>query len=165
MRPTSGSVPGPGPGSDSAPLPGTGPDPGPADGIAPFAPESVLTAVGTGTFVWQKRSDTARLDAETARLLGLPPHPATLRTSAVRCRLHAEDYVELTSLTSLALAEDSVLEALLRVVDEAGTVLRVVCVRIRSLEAPGPLRIVGTVQEVRDEDLRAAGGLRGAGGL
>ncbi|MFD8588080.1 SpoIIE family protein phosphatase [Streptomyces sp. NPDC059637] len=130
--------------------------------MAPFAPESVLTAVGTGTFVWQKRSDTARLDAETARLLGLPPHPATLRTSAVRCRLHAEDYVELTSLTSLALAEDSVLEALLRVVDEAGTVLRVVCVRICSLEVPGPLRIVGTVQEVRDEDLRAAGGLRGA---
>ncbi|WP_461007257.1 ATP-binding SpoIIE family protein phosphatase [Streptomyces capparidis] len=117
---------------------------------APSTPDRAraLAAVGTGVCRWDQRAGTVELDAEAARLLGLPAEPAALPVLAVRARFHAEDFVELGSLLSLARAEESVAEAPLRVMDEDGQVARVVRLRLRPLgrdRAAGEL--LGTVQE------------------
>ncbi|GGY09956.1 ATP-binding SpoIIE family protein phosphatase [Streptomyces hiroshimensis] len=115
--------------------------------------EDVLAATATGLWHWDNATRIATFDAEAARLLGLPATRTELTESATRARFHAVDWVEIQGVISLAVAEGTLAEARLRVVDEAGRVLRTVRCRTRpQLRAAAAGRIdfvlIGTLQEV-----------------
>ncbi|GHF43975.1 magnesium or manganese-dependent protein phosphatase [Streptomyces mashuensis] len=114
--------------------------------------EDVLTATATGVWYWDRASDVVTVDAEAARLLGLPAAPARLTESALRARFYPADYIEMSGVITLALAEDTLAESRMRVVDEEGRVLRTVRSRTRQVNDGGDVtndvRLVGTLQEV-----------------
>ncbi|MDJ1131566.1 ATP-binding SpoIIE family protein phosphatase [Streptomyces iconiensis] len=132
--------------------------------------EDVLSALGAGLWTWENATGLVTLDAGAARLLGLEedaftassPTPLTLPGNAVRSHLHAVDYVGFQGIITLALAEQTSAEALLRVVDEAGSVIRTV----RNLVCPCPpedpeaaepaARIVGMAYEVPEAEAERA---------
>ncbi|EDY42874.1 ATP-binding SpoIIE family protein phosphatase [Streptomyces sp. SPB074] len=109
-----------------------------SENVAPTAAEA-LSALHTGLWRWDDEAGTIAVDAEAARLIGLPPRPATLSESAVRARFHPSDWNEIQSVITLAAAEETLGEARLRVMDEQGNVVRVVRTRsrpTRPVEAP-----------------------------
>ncbi|MET9296501.1 SpoIIE family protein phosphatase [Streptomyces sp. NPDC003077] len=111
--------------------------------------KDLLAAIATGLWRWDDASNEVGLDAEAARLLGLPAEPAVLTPAAVRARFHAADFAEVTGIVRLALSESTLAEARLRVMDENGRVVRVVRTRTRpQLSATGRLQLAGTLQEV-----------------
>ncbi|MFF5449089.1 SpoIIE family protein phosphatase [Streptomyces sp. NPDC012888] len=115
--------------------------------------EDVLAAVATGMWRWDNASGTVTLDHEAARLLGLPAERVDLPEAAVRSRFHPVDWNEINGVVNLAVAEGTLAEALLRVMDEDGRVLRTVRSRSKPLEnvaADGRLdyQLIGTLQEV-----------------
>ncbi|MFE2744347.1 SpoIIE family protein phosphatase [Streptomyces scopuliridis] len=119
--------------------------------------EDVLAAIATGLWRWENASGTVTLDGEAARLLGLPEEAVTLTGSATRSRFHPIDWNEIDGIVNLAVAEKTLAEARLRVVDESGRVLRTVRVRAKPIttspaEAEGErdYELVGTVQEVTE---------------
>ncbi|MFF4092517.1 SpoIIE family protein phosphatase [Streptomyces sp. NPDC001834] len=95
--------------------------------------EDVLAATATGLWRWESGARTVTLDAEAARLLGLPATAGVFRESAVRSLLHPVDWTEIHGVVNLALAEGTLAEARLRVVDPQGRVLRTVRSRSRPL--------------------------------
>lgn len=117
--------------------------------------EDVLAAIATGLWRWENASGTVALDGEAARLLGMPAEPVTLTESATRSRFHPIDWNEIDGIVNLAVAEETLAEARLRIVDETGRVLRTVRVRAKPIitfPAAGEqdYELVGTVQEVTD---------------
>lgn len=110
--------------------------------------EEVLSVTGTGLWHWDDAAGTVSLDATAARLLGLGDTAGRHRSSKVRARLHAEDFVSLRSDMSLARTEGTVAETLLRVVGEDGVVLRTIRARICP-SGDAPLRGTGTLHEAR----------------
>ncbi|MBM9505838.1 ATP-binding SpoIIE family protein phosphatase [Actinacidiphila acididurans] len=122
--------------------------------------EDVLAAVGYGLWQWDESTGTVTVDGRAARLLELSGGAATHRSSAVRERLHAADYVALAGAVSLATAEGTVAESVLRVTGDDGSVRRTVRARLRR---QGPL-LSGSLHEVRPgrpgEQAAPAGGRR-----
>ncbi|MFE0042208.1 ATP-binding SpoIIE family protein phosphatase [Streptomyces albireticuli] len=110
--------------------------------------EDVLAAVATGLWHWDNASRIATFDAEAARLLGLPAERVELTESAARARFHAVDWVEIMGIINLAVAENTLAEARLRVVDDEGRVLRTVRSRSRPVRGGADYLLVGTVEEV-----------------
>lgn len=110
--------------------------------------EDVLVAVATGLWHWDTATATVAFDAEAARLLGLPARPAELSESGTRARFHAVDWVEFQGVVSLAVAEHTLAESRVRVVDEAGLVLRTVRARAKPVVRDGTPALVGTLEEV-----------------
>ncbi|AJP02763.1 phosphatase [Streptomyces cyaneogriseus subsp. noncyanogenus] len=112
----------------------------------------VLAALDTGLWHWDTAAGLVAVDAEAARLLGLPARQATMTEAQVRARLHPGDWAEVTGVVQLAAAEGTVAEARLRVMDERGGVVRVVRSRSRPSFDPErkAYRLVGTLQEVSD---------------
>ncbi|MEV4440294.1 SpoIIE family protein phosphatase [Streptomyces sp. NPDC049577] len=110
--------------------------------------EDVLAAVAIGLWHWDKASDTVKLDAEAARLLGMPAEPVETTEATLRARFHPVDYVEIQGVVTLALAEGTLAEARLRVVDEAGRVLRTVRSRTKPVGEDDDYRLVGILEEV-----------------
>ncbi|MFK4189598.1 SpoIIE family protein phosphatase [Streptomyces sparsogenes] len=119
--------------------------------------EDLLAAIATGLWRWDSVSGAVSYDAEAARLVGLPAEPVTLPESAARACFHPVDWVEIKAIVNLAVAEGTLAEARVRVVDEKGRVLRTVRSRCRPLVRDGdPGRrgvengydLVGTLQEV-----------------
>ncbi|MFE3647831.1 SpoIIE family protein phosphatase [Streptomyces sp. NPDC059152] len=114
--------------------------------------KDLLAALATGLWRWDNASGRVTLDAEAARLLGLPAEPAELTEAAVRSRFHPVDFAEINGVVQLAVSEGTVAETRLRIVDERGQVLRIV--RSRSLprtvdgDGGGDFELVGTLQEV-----------------
>ncbi|MEU3185031.1 SpoIIE family protein phosphatase [Streptomyces sp. NPDC006923] len=116
--------------------------------------EQVLAATATGLWHWDRASGVT-LDAEAARLVGLPSEPATLRESAARARLHPVDWNEIGAIVHLAVTEGTVAEARLRVMDGNGQVLRTLRARTKPIvtaNQDGGLdyTFTGTVQEVAE---------------
>lgn len=93
--------------------------------------EDVLAAIATGLWRWDNASGTVTLDSEAARLLGLPAEPVVLPEVAVRSRFHPVDWNEINGIVNLAVAEGTLAEARLRIMDEDGRVLRTVRSRSR----------------------------------
>jgi serine phosphatase RsbU (regulator of sigma subunit)/anti-sigma regulatory factor (Ser/Thr protein kinase) len=110
--------------------------------------ENVLAATATGLWRWDSASGTVTLDAEAARLLGLPDEPVRLSRSAVRSRFHPVDWVRINGVVGLALDEGTLAETRLRIIDEHGGVLRTVRSRSRPFVSEGDYELVGTLQEV-----------------
>ncbi|MFF8729162.1 SpoIIE family protein phosphatase [Streptomyces sp. NPDC015171] len=112
----------------------------------------VLAALATGLWHWDTATGLVTVDAEAARLLGLPPEPATLTEAQTRARLHPVDWNEITGVVRLAVAEGTLAEVRVRVMDERGRVLRVA--RSRSKPSFDPERrayeLIGTLQEVTE---------------
>ncbi|MFC8309030.1 SpoIIE family protein phosphatase [Streptomyces olivaceus] len=112
----------------------------------------VLVALGTGLWHWDTDAGEVRVDAEAARLLGLPAERARLTEAQVRARLHPVDWNEITGVVRLAVAEGTLAEVRIRIMDERGHVLRVV--RSRSRPSFDPDRkayeLTGALQEVTE---------------
>ncbi|MBD0841173.1 SpoIIE family protein phosphatase [Streptomyces sp. TRM68416] len=112
----------------------------------------VLAALATGQWHWSTATGQVTVDAEAARLLGLPAEQATLRESQVRARLHPVDWNEIAGVIQLAVAEDTLGEVRVRIMDERGEVVRVT----RSRFKPGfdpekrSYEVIGTLQEVTE---------------
>ncbi|MFC6984556.1 SpoIIE family protein phosphatase [Streptomyces cirratus] len=117
--------------------------------------EDVLAAIATGLWRWDNASGMVTLDSEAARLLGLPAEPVVLPEVAVRSRFHPVDWNEIKAIVDLAVAEGTLAEARLRIVDADGRVLRTV--RSRSKPVPAATahgridyELIGTVQEIAE---------------
>lgn len=112
----------------------------------------VLAALATGVWHWDTASELVSVDAEAARLLGLPAEPSRLTEGQVRARLHPVDWNEITGVIRLASAEGTLAEVRIRIMDERGRVVRVV--RSRSKPSYDRVRhsyeVTGTLQEVTD---------------
>ncbi|NEB00254.1 SpoIIE family protein phosphatase [Streptomyces sp. SID13726] len=112
----------------------------------------VLTALATGLWQWDTATELVTVDAEAARLLGLPAEQATLTEAQARARLHPVDWNEIISVVGLAVAEDTLAEVRIRIMDEQGRVIRVV----RSRSKPSynrekrSFQLIGTLQEVTE---------------
>lgn len=116
--------------------------------------EEVLAAIATGLWRW----DNAAGDGH-ARRGGGPaarpaPEPGSYRESEVRSCFHPVDWNEIYAVVNLAVAEGTLAEARLRVVDERGRVLRTVRSRSKPVVPPdrdvGSYVLLGTLQEVAE---------------
>ncbi|MEU6056764.1 SpoIIE family protein phosphatase [Streptomyces sp. NPDC047097] len=112
--------------------------------------EDVLAATVTGLWRWDNASGIVTLDAEAARLLGLPAERVTLTEAGVRSRFHPVDWNEIDGVVNLAVAEGTLAEARLRIVDGEGRVLRTVRSRSKPYVKGGDFELVGMLQEVAD---------------
>ncbi|MET7286669.1 SpoIIE family protein phosphatase [Streptomyces sp. NPDC005573] len=114
--------------------------------------QDVLAALATGTWHWDTASGLVTVDAEAARLLGLPAAATTLTEAQTRARLHPVDWNEITGVVQLAVAEGTLAEVRVRIMDERGRIVRVV--RSRSKPSYDPARggyeLIGTLQEVTE---------------
>ncbi|MFI8910918.1 SpoIIE family protein phosphatase [Streptomyces sp. NPDC053513] len=113
--------------------------------------EDVLAAIATGLWRWNNASGIVSLDAEAARLLGLPAEPVRLTEAAVRSRFHPVDWNEIDGVVNLAVAEGTLAEARLRIMDEHGRVIRTVRSRSKPLIEGNDYQLVGTLQEVAEQ--------------
>ncbi|MDG5801603.1 SpoIIE family protein phosphatase [Streptomyces ossamyceticus] len=127
-------------------------------GEPPPTVEDVLSALATGLWTWDSAAGTVTVDAEAARLLGLPPESTTLTQAGARSRLHPVDWNEIVSVVQLAVAEDTLAEVRIRIMDEQGRVVRTV--RSRSKPTLDPVRrsveLIGTIQEVTEPSPQTA---------
>ncbi|MFF1277095.1 SpoIIE family protein phosphatase [Streptomyces marokkonensis] len=112
----------------------------------------VLAALDTGVWHWDTASGLVTVDAVAARLLGLPPEEATLTEAQVRARLHPVDWNEITGVVQLAVAEGTLAEVRIRIMNGQNQVVRVV--RSRSKPSFDPARkayvLTGSLQEVTE---------------
>src|SRR4051794_18857609 len=111
-----------------------------------------LVALATGLWRWDNDAGLVILDAEAARLVGLPARPTTLTEGAMRSRFHPVDWNEIDGIVRLAVAEDTLAEARLRIMDERGRVIRTVRSRSKPIVDPttGEYELIGTLQEVAE---------------
>ncbi|MFI7005865.1 SpoIIE family protein phosphatase [Streptomyces sp. NPDC050145] len=124
--------------------------------------EDVLAALATGLWRWDNRAGLVTFDAEAARLIGVPSpdgKPVTLTEAGARACFHPVDWNEIDGVVRLAVAEGTLAEARLRIMDEQGHVLRTVRSRSRPVvhgDDPGSYELIGTLQEVSDQSPGAA---------
>ncbi|MEU6535644.1 SpoIIE family protein phosphatase [Streptomyces sp. NPDC047000] len=120
----------------------------------------VLAALATGVWHWDTATGLVTVDAEAARLLGLPAREALLTEAQTRARLHPVDWNEITGVVQLAVAEGTLAEVRIRIMDERGRIVRVV--RSRSKPSFDPVRkayeLIGTLQEVTEPSPGTAAG-------
>ncbi|MDG4858106.1 SpoIIE family protein phosphatase [Streptomyces sp. T-3] len=110
----------------------------------------VLASVATGLWRWDNATGLVAFDAEAARLMGLPAEPTTLTEAGARARFHPVDWNEIDGIVQLAVAEGTLAEARLRVMDEQGRVLRTVRSRSKPIVTENDYELIGTLQEVAD---------------
>ncbi|MFD0316214.1 ATP-binding SpoIIE family protein phosphatase [Streptomyces flavalbus] len=112
----------------------------------------VLAALATGLWHWNTATGQVTVDAEAARLLGLPAEPTTLTEAQVRARLHPVDWNEITGVVQLAVAEGTLAEVRIRVMDDRGRVVRVVRSRSKPTfdREKRAYELIGTLQEVTE---------------
>ncbi|MBA4861068.1 SpoIIE family protein phosphatase [Streptomyces sp. PSKA54] len=119
----------------------------------------VLAALATGLWRWDNAAGKVTLDAEAARLLGLPAEQVTLTEAAVRSRFHPVDWNEIHGVVQLAVAEGTLAEARLRIMDDQGRVIRTVRSRSKPVVhdgGPGAYELIGSLQEVSEPPPGAA---------
>ncbi|MFJ9865302.1 SpoIIE family protein phosphatase [Streptomyces sp. NPDC101165] len=126
----------------------------------------VLASLATGLWHWDTATGLVTVDAEAARLLGLPAEPASLTEAQTRARLHPVDWNEITGVVQLAVAEGTLAEVRIRIMDEQGRIVRVV--RSRSKPSYDPERhayeLIGTLQEVTEPTPGSPAGRRAVTG-
>ncbi|MEU6394184.1 SpoIIE family protein phosphatase [Streptomyces sp. NPDC046939] len=124
--------------------------------------EDVLAALATGLWRWDNRAGLVTFDVEAARLIGMPSpdgRPVSLTEAGARARFHPVDWNEIDGIVQLAVAEGTLAEARLRVMDEHGHVIRTVRSRSKPVmtgESPDSYELIGTLQEVSEPPPGAA---------
>ncbi|GAA2316535.1 SpoIIE family protein phosphatase [Streptomyces kunmingensis] len=124
--------------------------------------EDVLAALATGLWRWDNRAGLVTFDVEAARLIGMPSpngKPVTLSESGVRALFHPVDWNEIDGVVQLAVAEGTLAEARLRIMDERGRVIRTVRSRSKPVlhgDSPDSYELIGTLQEVGEPPPGAA---------
>ncbi|OPG04543.1 phosphatase [Streptomyces sp. GKU 895] len=112
----------------------------------------VLSALATGLWHWDTATGLVTVDAEAARLLGLRAEATTLTEVQARARMHPVDWNEITGVIQLAVAEGTLAEVRIRIMDEQNRVIRVV--RSRSKPSYDAERrafvLIGAMQEVTE---------------
>ncbi|MGW2557539.1 GAF domain-containing protein, partial [Streptomyces sp. NPDC001635] len=118
----------------------------------------VLAALATGLWRYDAAAGLVTLDAEAARLVGLPAQATTLTQAGIRARFHPVDWNEVDGVVQLALAEGTIAEVRMRIMDGHGRVVRTVRSRSKPSIDPrtGKYELVGTLQEVTDPSPNAA---------
>ncbi|WP_069771516.1 SpoIIE family protein phosphatase [Streptomyces sp. LUP30] len=120
----------------------------------------VLVSLATGVWHWDTATGLVTVDAEAARLLGLPAEETVLTEAQTRARLHPVDWNEITGVVQLAVAEGTLAEVRIRIMDDRGRVVRVV--RSRSKPSFDPVKkayeLIGTLQEVTEPTPGTAAG-------
>ncbi|MEU4085682.1 SpoIIE family protein phosphatase [Streptomyces aureus] len=118
----------------------------------------VLATLATGVWRWDNASGLVTFDAEAARLIGLAAERTTLSAAGARSHVHPVDWNEMDGVVQLAVAEGTLAEARMRIMDEHGRVLRTVRSRSKPLIDPGTGRfeLIGTLQEVSEQPPGAA---------
>ncbi|MFG3147010.1 SpoIIE family protein phosphatase [Streptomyces sp. NPDC048243] len=118
----------------------------------------VLATLATGLWRWDNAAGLVTFDAEAARLMGLPAERTTLTEAGVRSHVHPVDWNEMDGVVQLAVAEGTLAEARMRIMDGHGRVLRTVRSRSRpTMDAEtGHYELVGTLQEVTEQPPGAA---------
>ncbi|MFJ1972587.1 SpoIIE family protein phosphatase [Streptomyces sp. NPDC087903] len=112
----------------------------------------VLAALATGVWHWDTADGQVTVDSEAARLLGLSGGPATLTEAQARACLHPVDWNEITGVVQLAVAEGTLAEVRIRIMDERGRVIRTVRSRSKPSYVPErkSFQLTGTLQEVTE---------------
>ncbi|GHH05089.1 SpoIIE family protein phosphatase [Streptomyces lanatus] len=112
----------------------------------------VLAALATGLWHWNTATGLVTVDAEAARLLGLPADQATLSQAQVRSRLHPVDWNEISGVIQLAVAEGTLGEVRVRIMDERGRVVRVGRSRFHASfdQRKRSYEVTGSLQEVTE---------------
>ncbi|MER6125016.1 SpoIIE family protein phosphatase [Streptomyces sp. NPDC001795] len=118
----------------------------------------VLASLATGLWRYDAAAGLVTLDAEAARLVGLPAEPTTLTDAGIRARFHPVDWNEVDGVVQLALAEGTIAEVRMRIMDAHGRVVRMVRSRSKPSIDPGTgeYELVGTLQEVTEPSAAAA---------
>ncbi|MFJ2828780.1 SpoIIE family protein phosphatase [Streptomyces sp. NPDC087263] len=118
----------------------------------------VLAALATGVWRWDTATGLVTVDAEAARLLGLPAEPSTLTRARARARMHPVDWNEITAVVQLAVAEGTLAEVRVRIMDGQGRVVRTLRCRSKPMFTPGKpaYDMIGTLQEVTEPSPDAA---------
>ncbi|MDH6625226.1 serine phosphatase RsbU (regulator of sigma subunit)/anti-sigma regulatory factor (Ser/Thr protein kinase) [Streptomyces sp. LBL] len=118
----------------------------------------VLAALTTGLWRWDNTAGLVTLDAEAARLVGLPAEATTLTEAGIRSRFHPADWNETGGIVQLAVAEGTLAESRLRIMDKHGHVTRTVHARSKPIIDPatGGYEVVGTLQEITEQPPGAA---------
>ncbi|NGO10700.1 SpoIIE family protein phosphatase [Streptomyces sp. HC44] len=118
----------------------------------------VLAALATGLWRWDNAAELVTLDAEAARLLGLPAQPTTVTEAGARARFHPVDWNEVKPVVQLAASEGTIAELRMRVMDGQGHVLRTVRSRSKPTydRETASYQLVGTLQEVSEPPPGAA---------
>ncbi|MEU6530828.1 SpoIIE family protein phosphatase [Streptomyces sp. NPDC046928] len=116
------------------------------------AVEEVLTVLATGLWHWDTDTGLVTVDAEAARLLALPAETRTLSQAQVRARLHPVDWNEITSVIQLAVAEGTLGEVRVRIMDDRGRVVRVARSRFHAAfdREKHAYEVTGSLQEVTE---------------
>lgn len=112
----------------------------------------VLAALATGLWHWNTATGLVTVDAEAARLLGLPAEQATLSQAQVRARLHPVDWNEISGVIQLSVAEGTLGEARVRIMDERGRVIRLGRSRFHASfdREKKSYEVTGSLQEVTE---------------
>ncbi|WP_405585796.1 SpoIIE family protein phosphatase [Streptomyces sp. NBC_01092] len=112
----------------------------------------VLAALATGLWHWNTATGLVTVDAEAARLLGLPTEQSTLSQAQVRARLHPVDWNEISGVIQLAVAEGTLGEVRVRIMDERGRVVRVGRSRFHASfdREKRSYEVTGSLQEVTE---------------
>ncbi|MZD03867.1 SpoIIE family protein phosphatase [Streptomyces sp. SID5785] len=119
--------------------------------------EDVLAALATGLWRWDNRAGLVTFDVEAARLIGMPSpdgKAVTLTEAGARACFHPVDWNEIDGVVRLAVAEGTLAEARLRIMDEQGHVIRTVRSRSSPVvhgDEPGSYELIGTLQEVTEQ--------------
>ncbi|MFG2309063.1 SpoIIE family protein phosphatase [Streptomyces sp. NPDC048566] len=118
----------------------------------------VLASLATGLWRWDNAAGLVTFDAEAARLMGLPAERTTLTEAGVRSHVHPVDWNEMDGVVQLAVAEGTLAEARMRIMDGRGRVVRTVRSRSRPTVDPetGHYELIGTLQEVSEQPPGAA---------
>ncbi|MHB9860508.1 ATP-binding SpoIIE family protein phosphatase [Streptomyces sp. YIM S03343] len=112
----------------------------------------VLAALATGVWHWDTAAGLVTVDTEAARLLGLPARRTVLTEAQTRARLHPVDWNEITGVLRLAVAEHTLAEVRVRIMDEQGRIVRIARSRFKpSFDPVGKAyEVIGTLQEVTE---------------
>lgn len=112
----------------------------------------ILAALATGLWHWNTATGLVTVDAEAARLLGLPSERATLSQAQVRARLHPVDWNEISGVIQLAVAEGTLGEVRVRIMDDLGRVVRVGRSRFHASfdREKRSYEVTGSLQEVTE---------------
>ncbi|WP_406331461.1 SpoIIE family protein phosphatase [Streptomyces sp. NBC_00203] len=118
----------------------------------------VLAALATGLWRWDNAAGLVTFDAEAARLIGLPAEATTLTEAGARSHFHPVDWNEIYGVVQLAVAEGTLAEARMRIMDGHGRVIRTVRSRSKPIVDPksGEYELIGTLQEISEQPPGAA---------